>query len=149
MKEVHRILEIDSILEAKLTKGANTDLNQPHFQELWKLMDQEREMNEEELEGIRKLENPIVPVGFTGLVSKIQAPVSLGVEPASSMTITRTAVSLALIRSRAELTQSTGPATARVFTALMRPPVHPRHLLHSRWSLELRGPGAVADRDTH
>ena len=55
MKEAYRMLGPDSIPEVKLKKGANTHLDQPSFKELWKLMDQEREMNEKELDGIRKL----------------------------------------------------------------------------------------------
>ena len=53
------VLGIDSIPEAKLKEGANTDLNQPSFKELRKLMAQEREMNEKELDGINKLGNLI------------------------------------------------------------------------------------------
>ena len=55
MKEAYRMLGPDSIPEVKLKKGTNTDINQPSFKELWKLMDQEREMNEKELDGINKL----------------------------------------------------------------------------------------------
>ena len=55
MKEAYRMLGIDSIPEAKLKEGASTDLNQPSFKELRKLITQEREMNEKELGGIYKL----------------------------------------------------------------------------------------------
>ena len=57
MKEAYRMLGIDSIPEIKIKKGANTTYDKPYFKELWRLMDEEREKNEKELEGIRKLED--------------------------------------------------------------------------------------------
>ena len=55
MKEAYRMLVPDSIPDIKIKKGANTSYDKPYFKELWRLMDEEREMNEKELEGIRKL----------------------------------------------------------------------------------------------
>lgn len=56
MKEAYRMLGIDSIPKVEIKEGANTTYDKPYFMELWRLMDEDREMNEKELEGIRKLE---------------------------------------------------------------------------------------------
>ena len=56
MKEAYRMLGIDSIPEIKIKKGANTSYDKPYFKELWRLIDEDKEMNRKELEGIRKLE---------------------------------------------------------------------------------------------
>ena len=56
MKEAYRMLGIDSIPDVEIKKGANTTFDKPYFKELWRLMDEDREMNRKELEGIRKLE---------------------------------------------------------------------------------------------
>ena len=50
MKEAYRMLVPDSIPEIKIKKGANTSYDKPYFKELWRLKDEEREMNEKELE---------------------------------------------------------------------------------------------------
>ena len=57
MKEAYRMLGIDSIPEIKIKKGANTSYDKPYFKELWRLKDEEREMNEKELEAVKKLED--------------------------------------------------------------------------------------------
>ena len=59
MKEAYRILGIDSIPDVEIKNGANTTFDKPYFKELWRLIDEEREMNRKELEGIRKLEDLI------------------------------------------------------------------------------------------
>ena len=57
MKEAYRMLGIDSIPGIEIKKGANTTFDKPYFRELWRLIDEDREMNRKELEGIRKLED--------------------------------------------------------------------------------------------
>ena len=47
---------IDSIPDVKPKLGANADMKNPAFTELWKLMDQERDRNEIEYESVKKLE---------------------------------------------------------------------------------------------
>ena len=56
MKEAYRMLGIDSIPKVEIKEGANTTYDKPYFMELWRLMDEDREMNRKELEGIRNLE---------------------------------------------------------------------------------------------
>ena len=56
MKEAYRMLGIDSTPKVEIKEGANTTYDKPYFMELWRLMDEDREMNRIELEGIRKLE---------------------------------------------------------------------------------------------
>ena len=55
VKEGYRMLRIDSTPKVEIKQGANTTYDKPYFMELWRLMDEDREMNEKELEGIRKL----------------------------------------------------------------------------------------------
>jgi hypothetical protein len=55
MKEAYRMLGIDSIPELKLKTGVNTDLTQPSFLELDRLINEERIQKEKELEGIKTL----------------------------------------------------------------------------------------------
>jgi len=57
MKEAYRMLGIDSIPKVEIKKGANTTYDKPYFKELWRLMDEEREMNKKELEAVKKLED--------------------------------------------------------------------------------------------
>ena len=59
MKEAYRMLGIDSIPELKLKTGVNTDLSQPSFLELGRLMNRERIQQEKELESVKKLEDLI------------------------------------------------------------------------------------------
>ena len=53
------MLGIDSIPDVEFKKGANTTFDKPYFKELWRLIDEDKEMNRKELEGIRKLEEPL------------------------------------------------------------------------------------------
>ena len=55
MKEAYRMLGIDSIPELKLKTGVNTDLSQPSFLELDRLINEEKIRQEKELEGIKTL----------------------------------------------------------------------------------------------
>ena len=55
MKEAYRMLVGHSIPEVKLKMGANTDLGQPSFLELDRLINEERIRQEKELEGIKTL----------------------------------------------------------------------------------------------
>jgi hypothetical protein len=55
MKEAYRMLVGHSIPEVKLKMGANTDLTQPSFLELDRLINEERIQKEKELEGIKTL----------------------------------------------------------------------------------------------
>ena len=57
MKEAYRMLVPDSIPAIKPKMGANTDPNQPSFKRLGKRMAQERQMNEKELEWVKKLDD--------------------------------------------------------------------------------------------
>ena len=57
MKEAYRMLGIDSIPEVKLKQGVNTDLSQPSFLELGKLMLKESTVLKRELEAVKKLED--------------------------------------------------------------------------------------------
>ena len=50
MNEAYRMLGIDSIPEVKIKGGANTTYDKPYFTELWRLMDDERKINQKELE---------------------------------------------------------------------------------------------------
>ena len=59
MKEAYRMLGINSIPDLKLKTGANTDLSQPSFLELGRLMNRERIQQEKELESVKKLEDLI------------------------------------------------------------------------------------------
>ena len=56
MKEAYRMLGIDSIPDVEFKKGANTTFDKPYFMEFWREIDEYRERNRKELEGIRKLE---------------------------------------------------------------------------------------------
>ena len=51
------MLGIDSIPEVKLKQGVNTDLNQPLFLELGKLMLNESTVLKRELKAVKKLED--------------------------------------------------------------------------------------------
>ena len=51
------MLGIDSIPDVEIKKGANTTYDKPYFKEVWRLKDEEREMNEKELEAVKKLED--------------------------------------------------------------------------------------------
>ena len=57
MKEAYRMLGIDSIPDVEIKKGANTTFDKPYFKELWRLMDEDKEMNRKELEAVKKLED--------------------------------------------------------------------------------------------
>ena len=57
MKEAYRMLGIDSIPEVKLKEGVSTDLNQPSFKQLEKLMEEEQLLKDKELEAVKKLED--------------------------------------------------------------------------------------------
>jgi len=46
-----------SIPEVKLKHGVNTDLSQPPFKELEKLMEEEQLLKDKELEAVKKLED--------------------------------------------------------------------------------------------
>ena len=59
MKEAYRMLGINSIPDLKLKTGANTDLSQPSFLELGRLMNREKIQQEKELEAVKKLEDLI------------------------------------------------------------------------------------------
>jgi hypothetical protein len=59
MKEAYRMLGINSIPDLKLKTGVNTDLSQPSFLELGRLMNRERIQQEKELESVKKLEDLI------------------------------------------------------------------------------------------
>ena len=59
MKEAYRMLGINSIPDLKLRTGVNTDLGQPSFLELGRLMNREKIQQEKELEAVKKLEDLI------------------------------------------------------------------------------------------
>ena len=59
MKEAYRMLGINSIPDLKLKTGVNTDLSQPSFLELGRLMNRERIQQEKELKAVRTLEDLI------------------------------------------------------------------------------------------
>ena len=51
------MLGIDSIPDVEIKKGANTTFDKPYFMELWRLIDEDKEMNRKELEAVKKLED--------------------------------------------------------------------------------------------
>ena len=59
MKEAYRMLGIDSIPKVEIKEGANTTYDKPYFMELWRLMDEDREMNEKELQVLEDLEDHV------------------------------------------------------------------------------------------
>jgi len=59
MKEAYRMLGIDSIPDVEIKKGANTTFDKPYFKELWRLMDEDREMNRKELQALKDLEDHV------------------------------------------------------------------------------------------
>ena len=53
------MLGIDSIPDVEIKKGANTTFDKPYFKELWRLMDEDREMNRKELQALKDLEDHV------------------------------------------------------------------------------------------
>ena len=48
---------IDSIPDVYVKKWANTTYDKSYFKEFWRLMDEERERNEKELQALKDLED--------------------------------------------------------------------------------------------
>ncbi|MHC8605109.1 hypothetical protein ACYVVD_08185 [Arenicellales bacterium IMCC58067] len=57
MKEAYRMLGVTSIPDITLDRGANSDPNSPPFKALEKLMDQEQQMKDKELQSVKALED--------------------------------------------------------------------------------------------
>jgi len=51
------MLGIDSIPDVEIKKGANANYDKPYFMQLWELMDEERKINEKELQALKDLED--------------------------------------------------------------------------------------------
>ena len=57
MKEAYRMLGVTSVPDITLDRGANSDPNSPPFKALEKLMDQEQQMKDKELQSVKALED--------------------------------------------------------------------------------------------